>query len=191
MIKSILAMLAFAVVASVSAQAITLEEIIANNIEARGGYDKLKALKSLKVTGTMQTMGGEMEFTSYFKDNSKMRMNMNVQGQEIVQAFDGFVAWSVNPFMGGGQATKLPKDQNDRFAAQSDIAGEFVDHEDKGLKLEFEGAVDIDGMTAYKVNITNANRCKYQGLWCVRSATSSREHTEDSCSLLFDNVVGL
>lgn len=155
MIRTMLATIALAIVASVSMQAITLDEIIANNLEARGGLTKLNALKSLKVGGTMQSMGGESEFTMYFKGNSKMRLNISVQGQEIVQAFDGITAWMVNPLMGSSDPQKLPKDQAARFAQQADLAGEFVNHEDKGLTLEYIGAEDIDGMTAYKVKVTN------------------------------------
>lgn len=155
MIRTMIATIALAVVATVSMQAITLEEIVTNNIEARGGLTNLQALKTLQVAGTMQTMGGEMAFTMYFKDNSKMRMNMSVQGQEIVQAFDGIIGWSINPMMGTTDAQKLPKEQATRFANQADLEGEFVNYEDKGLTLEYVGAEDIDGMTAYKVQVTS------------------------------------
>ena len=35
----------------------TVDEIIAKNLEARGGLDKIKAVKSLKMTGLMTTKG--------------------------------------------------------------------------------------------------------------------------------------
>jgi len=136
------------------ASAITMEEIISRNIEARGGVAKIKALSSVKTTGTMSTQGGEIAFTQCLKDNKKFRMDMTIQGMNIIQAFDGTVAWGSNP-MGGNKPEKSSPESAKKMAERADWEGEFIDTEKKGYKLELMGAEDLEGSTVYKVKITN------------------------------------
>ena len=159
MIKGILAMLVVGLTAVASGQAVTLEEIMAHNIEARGGKDLITKVSSMKIVGSMETMGGEMKFTQYLKDNSKLRMEMSVQGMEIIQAFDGIVGWSVNP-MSGGEAQRSSEAETKQTRGQANMWGTFVNPEDQGLTLSYVGAEDIDGMTAYVVDITDADGTK-------------------------------
>ena len=59
----------------------TVDEIIANNIEAKGGRDKIDSVASLKIAGRV-SMGGGMEapFTLEIKRPNKMRMEFTFQG---------------------------------------------------------------------------------------------------------------
>ena len=155
MFRGALALAAMVLFATTAAQAITLDEIIANNLEARGGKEMITKIKTLKVTGTMETMGGDLAFTQYLKDNSKLRMEMQIQGMEIIQAFDGITGWSSNPMTGSGPQRSSEAEMN-QARGQANIWGEFVNPEDQGLTLEYVGAEDIDGMTAYKVKVTDA-----------------------------------
>lgn len=143
-----------AVFTATAAQAITLEEIMTNNLQARGGKDMIMKIKTMKITGTMETMGGEMTFTQYMKDNVKMRMDMSVQGMEIVQAFDGVAGWSKNP-MAGGAAQRSSEAESKQARAQANMWGIFVNPEDQGYKLAYVGTEDLDGMTVYKVAVTD------------------------------------
>ena len=155
MIKGLLSLAAMVLFAATSVQAITLEEIIANNLEARGGRDMITKIKTMKVTGSMETMGGELTFTQYLKDNTKLRMEMSVQGMDIVQAYDGITGWSSNPMTGAGPQRSSEAEMN-QARGQANIWGEFINPEDQGLTLEYVGAEDIDGMTAYKIKVTDA-----------------------------------
>ncbi|MEO8460717.1 MAG: hypothetical protein ABI451_09325, partial [Dokdonella sp.] len=63
---------AFALLLSASAvQAITADELIAKNIEAKGGIDKIKAIETLKLEGKLQFSGGnfsvELGYVQYQK----------------------------------------------------------------------------------------------------------------------------
>lgn len=140
---------------SLSLQAITLDEIIKNNIEARGGLQKLKALKSLSITGTMSMQGMEIPFNTFFSAPTKFRMEMTIQGMKIIQAYDGLTAWSLNP-MRGGTAEKAAESELKQMKSQADmIEGEFIDFAAKGNTLELIGPEDVDGATAYKVKVTD------------------------------------
>jgi hypothetical protein len=152
-----LMILLVALVVAVPSRAITLEEILANHIAARGGRETITKIRSMKVVGTMETMGGELSFTQYFKNNTKMRMDMSVQGMEIVQAYDGVQAWGTNPMSGGSPQLGGEAEAN-QAASQANIWGELIDPTDQGLTLEYAGAEDIDGMTAHVIKVTNVNK---------------------------------
>src|SRR5689334_16952366 len=84
----VLAVLALALASPVHAQ--TADELIAKNIKAKGGMDKIKAMKSLRATGHM-ALGPEMEapFVMTLKRPNEMRMEFTLQGMTGIQAYDG------------------------------------------------------------------------------------------------------
>ena len=80
------------VVAAVLAPAVwaqTADEIIAKNIQARGGSDKLKSVQSIRSTATM-AMGPGMEALGVLvqKRSNLARLEFTVQGLTAVQAYD-------------------------------------------------------------------------------------------------------
>src|ERR1041384_6847960 len=82
------------------AHAITADELIAKNVAARGGADKLKAIATLKITGTYKPGGGvEFGVVNYNK-RGMARDEYSLQGLTVIQAYDGKDGWQVNPFQG-------------------------------------------------------------------------------------------
>ena len=79
----------------------TADEIIAKNIQARGGLDKLKSVQTIKSTATM-AMGPGMEAPGMLiqKRGNLARLEFTVQGLTAVQAYDGKNAWQIMPFTG-------------------------------------------------------------------------------------------
>lgn len=148
-----LALVAFAVCAQDAAP--TADEIIARCIEARGGIDKIKAIKSSKMSGKMVMMGGQMEapFVMEVKRPSYVHMALDIQGKSLVRAFDGTTAWTINPFMGGDAAEKLSDDETRDMSDSADVDGPLVDYKAKGHTVELMGKEDINGTPAYKIKI--------------------------------------
>ncbi len=143
-------------VSIISAQAITLEEILTKYYEAKGGLKTMKALTSMRSTGTMSMsmMGGiEMKIKQSIRRGNRMRAETEVQGMNIVIGFDGEKAWMVNPMM-GTEPQVMDADQSAEYAMQADLDGELVDWKDKGHAVEYIGTADVDGSTAYKVKLT-------------------------------------
>ena len=75
-----LAALSLAALPLAAEEALTADQVIAKNLEARGGAEKIAALKSAKVTGKMM-MGPGMEapFTMEWKRPDKVRMEFTIQ----------------------------------------------------------------------------------------------------------------
>ncbi len=145
--------------AGLPAAAQTLEEIIAQNIETRGGLEALKAFESARMVGRM-TMGPEMEapITLEFKRPDKVRMEFEMQGMTGVRAFDGETGWFIMPFMGSADPQEMADDQLKEIKEQGDwIVGPLVDYEAKGHTVELVGTEEVEGTEAHKLKITTAD----------------------------------
>jgi len=158
MIRKTFAWLLVAGLAGAAAQAQTADEIIAKNLQARGGKDKIKAVQSARMTGKM-VMGQGMEapFIMEMARPNKMRMEFTIQGMTGVQAFDGKTGWSVMPFMGKKDPEAMSADEVKQAADQADFDGVLVDYKEKGHHVEYAGKEDVEGTPAYKLKVTKKN----------------------------------
>jgi outer membrane lipoprotein-sorting protein len=137
------------------ASAQTVDELIAKNVEARGGLEKLKSVKAIRMTGKM-TMGPGMEapISLELKRPNSIRMEFTFQGNVGVQAFDGKNGWAINPFSGKKDAEPLSADDLKEIEEQADLDGPLVDYKAKGHAAELVGKEKIEGSDAYKLKIT-------------------------------------
>jgi outer membrane lipoprotein-sorting protein len=141
------------------AHAQTLDEVIAKNLAARGGKDKITAVQTMRVKGTM-TMGPGMEapFTMEWKAPNHLRLEFTIQGQTGVQAYDGTTAWMYMPFMGKTEPEKMAPEQTADMEQQADmLAGPLVDYQKKGHSVRLVGKRDVEGTEAYDLEITMKN----------------------------------
>lgn len=150
------ALLAGLVAAAAGAQ--TVDEIIAKNLDARGGKDKIKAVKSLRMAGKI-VMGQGMEapFTLELARPNKMRNEFTFQGMTGIQAFDGKTGWTVMPFMGKKEPEAVSGDDVKNLEDQADFDGALVDYKDKGHQVELLGKEILEGTPVYKIKVTKKN----------------------------------
>ncbi len=89
--------------------AMTLEEILAKTVEARGGRDAWKSVKTVRITGTVHMPNGmEAPLVWEWKRPNKLRSEVTIQGMHLVQAFDGTSAWMIVPFGGNPDPQDMP-----------------------------------------------------------------------------------
>lgn len=139
---------------AMSAHAITADELVAKNVAARGGADKLAAIKTLKMQGQVIAGGGfKLAYTELFKRPDKIRDEASVQGLTQVRAWDGQSGWSIQPF--GGRRDPIPMSADDakELAEQADIDGALVNASAKGNVVSYLGTEDVDGTNAYKLQV--------------------------------------
>ena len=84
------------------ARAQSVTEILAKSIEAQGGREALSKIKDTTTSGTMELiqMGMSAALTIYQKEPNKMRMDIDIMGMLITQAYDGTKGWMINPQTG-------------------------------------------------------------------------------------------
>ena len=101
---------AFLALPAGSASALTMDEILARYVEARGGAAKIEAIKSLRATGKVVFGGGESAIEAAWgrlqKRPGMIRSEITLQGLTAVEAFDGQEGWSLSPFQGRRDAEK-------------------------------------------------------------------------------------
>lgn len=137
-----------------SACAVTADELIAKNIAARGGMEKLQTIKTLRMEGQLIAGGGfKLAYTSTMKRPDKIRSEASVQGLTQVQAWDGQRGWSIQPF--GGRKDPIPMSADDakELAEQADIDGPLVNAGAKGNIVTYLGTEDVDGTNAHKLQM--------------------------------------
>ena len=136
----------------------TADEIIAKNIQARGGADKLKSVKSIKSTATM-AMGPGMEAPGVLiqKRENLARLEFTIQGLTAVQAYDGKNGWQVMPFMGKKDPELMSADEAKEIEETADMDGPLMDYKSKGHQVELLGKEKVEGTDAYKLKVSLKN----------------------------------
>jgi outer membrane lipoprotein-sorting protein len=137
---------------SSSAFAQTVDEIVAKNLAAKGGIEKLKSIQSLRSTGTMSAQGQMVTITSSAKRPNMTRQEILMGGQTMLMVFDGTTARMINPMV-SPTPVDMPAEQLEMIKDQSDIDGPLVDYKAKGYQIEFVGAEMVDGKKALHLRI--------------------------------------
>src|SRR6202166_3598668 len=140
------------------AYAQTADELIAKNIQARGGIEKMKAIKTLRMTGKFDGGGG---FTaSVGQENQRpslLRETFSLQGMTQVQAYDGSTGWQIQPFGGKKDPVLMGEDDLRELLLDADIDGPLVDYKEKGSAVEYLGHDVVDGDDALRLKVTLKN----------------------------------
>src|SRR5262245_18510499 len=140
------------------ARAVTAEELIAKNLEARGGAAKLAAITSMHAAGITRTFGGaEAKVESWIVDGQKYRSDLTLPGMTAISSWDGNEAWRVNPFRGRKEPQMITADDAKPLVEAADIAGPLSEYQAKGSKVEYLGTEDVDGTDAHKLRVTLKN----------------------------------
>ena len=136
----------------------SVDEILAKYVQARGGTEKLKSVKTIKTTATM-TMGPGMEFpgTVIQKRPDLARLEFTAQGLTVVQAYDGKQAWQIMPFMGKKDPEPMAAEEAKETEEMADVDGPLVDYKSKGHQVELLGKEKVEGTDAYKLKLTLRN----------------------------------
>ena len=136
----------------------SVDEIIAKTVQARGGSEKLKSVKTIKSTATM-SMGPGMEAPGVLiqKRPDFARLEFTVQGLTAVEAYDGKNAWQIMPFMGKKDPELMSADEAKETQEMADLDGPLVDYHSKGHQVELLGKEKVEGTDAYKLKVTLKN----------------------------------
>jgi outer membrane lipoprotein-sorting protein len=133
----------------------TVDELIARNLEAKGGLERIKSVETLRMTGrTTVAPGIEAPFVMEIKRPNRMRMDVTVRGETMTQAFDGKTGWQVAPVEGKAEPRLLPPQATRGMEEQADFYGPLVDARAKGLEIEYAGLVKLDTGEAHRLELT-------------------------------------
>jgi outer membrane lipoprotein-sorting protein len=130
----------------------TLDEVLAKHFKAVG-QEKLSDVKTFQVKAKISQMGMELPMTMILKQPGKFRLEMDMQGQTMVQAFDGDKGWMIAPWL-SPDPQELAGDQLKQAASQADMEGELYNYEKKGHMVDFIGKVKDGDKDVYRIKLT-------------------------------------
>ena len=133
----------------------TADEIINKYIDARGGKEKLNAVKVLYMEGSRQMMGSEIPVKVTVVQGKLFRTDFEFGGSSGYSIVTPTQGWSYVP-MRSQSVDQIPADALKGMQGQLDIAGPLVDYAAKGNKVELQGKETVDGKEAYKIKLTTA-----------------------------------
>jgi len=129
-----------------------LSEILDQHFSAVG-QEKLMKIKTFTIYGNIVQMGTEFSFVQKVKTPDKFRMDANIQGQLMIQAYDGETGWYVAPWI-SLDTQDLTGPQLDQTKDQTNMEGDLYNWEEKGHQAEYLGTEDMEGTEVYKIKLT-------------------------------------
>ena len=136
----------------------TADELVNKNIEAKGGLDKIRAIKTLRISGRAeQPDGPPLAVVIEHARPDEIRQDITVAGMTIVQAYDGKAGWMIQPFGGRKDPQLMGEDDLRDLTVDADIDGPLVDFKAKGNIVEYMGHGLVDGDDALRLKVTLKN----------------------------------
>ena len=135
----------------------TAEELVARNTAAKGGIDKIKAIKSVRMIGRLQQGDFWALIGQEGKAPNQLRVTFTIQNMTQVQAYDGSIGWQISPFSGRRDPERLGEDDMRDLVEQADFYGPLIDYREKGNTIEYLGHETVDGDDAYRLKVTLKN----------------------------------
>jgi hypothetical protein len=156
---SIASALAASVIFAQDKTAPTVDELVAENVAAKGGADALRALQSVRFTGKLLVNGGQIQlgYVETKKRPGEVRGEVTMQGMTAVEAYDGKEGWKVSPFQGRKDPERMSADDTKSLMEDAEIDGPLVDWKSKGSTVEYLGTEDVDGTQAHKLKVVRKN----------------------------------
>jgi len=140
-----------------TAGAMDADELIAKNIEATGGLEKIQSIETVQATGKFLTQGMEFPFTVTQKRPNKLRLVADIQGMSLIQVFDGETGWSINPMTGSQDPQPMGEIELKSFKLQADMDGPHINYAEKGYSVEYIGEDEVEGTAVYQFRLDTHN----------------------------------
>ncbi len=135
----------------------TADELVAKNLQAKGGLDKIKAITSYKYRARYQQGNFTAQLSQEAKSPNQVREMFTIQGMTQIQAYDGTTGWQISPFQGRRDPEILGEEDLRDISEDADFYGPLVDYKEKGNTIEYLGRDTVDGDDVYRLKVTLKN----------------------------------
>lgn len=135
-----------------NSQAQDLDEILNAHYEAVNNK-ALSKVQSIYMKGQSGRMGQMFDFEIWQVRPGKMRMEVDIQGQKMIQVYDGEKGYMVAPWTGSSEPQEVGPTELKQFKEQADIDGELYNWEEKGSKVTYEGTEDFEGTEVHLIKL--------------------------------------
>jgi hypothetical protein len=137
------------------APGMSAKEVAAKNVDAMGGARNFQAVHSIKVTGKLRFQDGKVwGITVRHLEPNLFRVDLDISGQPMVQAFDGKAGWQMPP---GSTAPKVAEGDDLKSLmdqAENAVGSPLVNYEARGNSIEPLADEDVDGTACRVLKVT-------------------------------------
>ena len=168
----------------------TAEDIIAKHIENTGGKEKIASVVSFQMDFAINILGQNAPGKSVTLVGKGTRVDIDLNGQQIIQVITDKGGWTVNPLAGIASAQVIPEQQFIESKDQLEFTP-LVDYKAKGHKAELVGKEILNNADVYKINFTTKDNIittyffdasNFYVLKTIRKASSAAGTTEVTTS---------
>jgi outer membrane lipoprotein-sorting protein len=135
---------------------LSAEQIVARNVEARGGLAAWRKVETLKMSGEMDAGGtadAQLPFVFSMKRPHKSRLEITFAGKNATQVYDGSQGWKVRPFLSRDDVDPFTPAEARSAASAAELDGPLVDYAKKGTRVALAGTEKVEGKEAYKLKL--------------------------------------
>jgi outer membrane lipoprotein-sorting protein len=154
MLRKALLLLGLTLTVTVPASAQTVDEILQRHIQARGGLENLKSVKSIRYSGKITAGGMDVPITVEQKRPNNLRVVFIQQGVQGIQAYDGTTGWTIPPSKDQRNPEPMSSDALRATVEQADFDGPLMDYKEKGITIAFVDRQLVQGKAAFKLKLT-------------------------------------
>jgi outer membrane lipoprotein-sorting protein len=133
-----------------------LDEVLQAHYEAIN-QEALSKVENMHITGKSGRMGQEFNFEIWQQRPNKFRMEVDIQGQKMIQLYDGEKAYMVAPWTGTQEAQELGETETEQMQEQADMDGDLWNWKEKGSKLSIIGTEDFEGSEVIILEVIKKN----------------------------------
>ena len=132
---------------------LTVEQIVAKNVAARGGADAWHKIDSMVWIGRIENNAMPARFVLAMKRPNKMRFEIVSMNRMALRIFDGTQGWKLRPMRRDEEANIQPYNaQEVKFARDEQVIdGPLIDHAAKGIDVKLGGIDEVEGHKAYRL----------------------------------------
>lgn len=127
----------------------SLEDIV-KKYSAANQLDKVANLKTIKISANMSMMGMDIPVEIWMKNPDKIKSVTSINGQEVVQAFDGTKGYMINPMTGSPDPVEMGI-QETKQIMRSNMFQNYLENYLKEGALSLEGEETVNGKAAHKI----------------------------------------
>jgi hypothetical protein len=133
-----------------------VDDVLSRYYEAMGGVAGWTGLQTMTASGTLSVANGMMQgpFEIIQKRPAMARMEITLQGMEIVSAYDGETAWQIFPITGSTEPQVADPATARQLIEQADLDGPLIGWKEAGHRVELAGRETVDGVEAIKLAVT-------------------------------------
>lgn len=132
----------------------TIDGVLTKYIDALGGAEKIKSVRSLKTVGTTRLQGLNIPTTTWSVQNQGMRMEMLIQGKTNTTVVTPNGGWTLFPVQKQKRPVDSDYDTAKEGAEELDLTGDLFEYQAKGNKAELVGKEALNGKDNYRIRLT-------------------------------------